>query len=159
MLRNFETVQALLNVLFSQESHIHTHSHWLIRAQFLTILGLFVLSFAYTFLWMSFLLCSCILTRFQTALWCSAAFSLNSLLIWNMHWLSPGLQLSFRTRVEEGLMLFAVSPGEQEEYVALQIHNGRPYFLFDPQVHHVHGLLCVCLSYKKPVSNVIDPNL
>ncbi|KAK7153113.1 hypothetical protein R3I93_011118 [Phoxinus phoxinus] len=48
-----------------------------------------------------------------------------------------GLQLSFRTRVEEGLMLFAVSPGEQEEYVALQIHNGRPYFLFDPQASAV----------------------
>lgn len=46
-------------------------------------------------------------------------------------------------------MLFAVSPGEQEEYVALQIHNGRPYFLFDPQVHHLHKPLCVCLSYEK----------
>ncbi|KAI2654417.1 Usherin [Labeo rohita] len=34
-------------------------------------------------------------------------------------------------------MLFAVSPGEQEEYVALQIHNGRPYFLFDPQASAV----------------------
>nr|XP_009291422.1 usherin [Danio rerio] len=48
-----------------------------------------------------------------------------------------GLQLSFRTRAEEGLLLFAVSPGEQEEYVALQIHNGRPYFLFDPQASAV----------------------
>ncbi|XP_016124971.1 usherin [Sinocyclocheilus grahami] len=48
-----------------------------------------------------------------------------------------GLQLSFRTHVEEGLLLFAVSPGEQEEYVALQIHNGRPYFLFDPQASAV----------------------
>ncbi len=62
---------------------------------------------------------------------------------------SPGLQLSFRTRVEEGLLLFAVSPGEQEEYVALQIRNGRPYFLFDPQVHHGHWPLCVCLCYPK----------
>ncbi|XP_016350129.1 usherin-like, partial [Sinocyclocheilus anshuiensis] len=48
-----------------------------------------------------------------------------------------GLQLSFRTHVEEGLLLFAVSPGEQEEYVALQIRNGRPYFLFDPQASAV----------------------
>uniref|UniRef100_A0A8C1J3X3 Usherin n=1 Tax=Cyprinus carpio TaxID=7962 RepID=A0A8C1J3X3_CYPCA len=48
-----------------------------------------------------------------------------------------GLQLSFRTRVEEGLLLFAVSPGEQEEYVALQIRKGRPYFLFDPQASAV----------------------
>ncbi|XP_065144388.2 usherin [Paramisgurnus dabryanus] len=48
-----------------------------------------------------------------------------------------GLQLSFRTRAEEGLILFAVSPGEQEEYVALQIHKGRPYFLFDPQASAV----------------------
>uniref|UniRef100_A0A671RF78 Usherin-like n=1 Tax=Sinocyclocheilus anshuiensis TaxID=1608454 RepID=A0A671RF78_9TELE len=50
---------------------------------------------------------------------------------------SLGLQLSFRTHVEEGLLLFAVSPGEQEEYVALQIRNGRPYFLFDPQASAV----------------------
>ncbi|XP_062863133.1 usherin [Trichomycterus rosablanca] len=48
-----------------------------------------------------------------------------------------GIKLSFRTRAEEGLILFAVSPGEQEEYVALQIHNGRPYFLFDPQASAV----------------------
>ncbi|XP_052001042.1 usherin [Xyrauchen texanus] len=48
-----------------------------------------------------------------------------------------GLQLSFRTRIEEGLILFAVSPGEQEEYIALQIHKGRPYFLFDPQASAV----------------------
>ncbi|KAF5890051.1 usherin isoform X1, partial [Clarias magur] len=44
-----------------------------------------------------------------------------------------GIQLSFRTRMEEGLILCALSPGEQEEFVALQMHNGRPYFLFDPQ--------------------------
>ncbi|XP_056624652.1 usherin [Triplophysa dalaica] len=48
-----------------------------------------------------------------------------------------GLQLSFRTRAEEGLILYAISPGEQEEYVALQIHKGRPYFLFDPQASAV----------------------
>lgn len=45
-----------------------------------------------------------------------------------------GVQLSFRTRMEEGLILCALSPGEQEEFVALQMRNGRPYFLFDPQV-------------------------
>ncbi|KAK6307053.1 hypothetical protein J4Q44_G00222010 [Coregonus suidteri] len=44
-----------------------------------------------------------------------------------------GLRLSFRTRASDGLLLCAVSPGNQEEYLALQIHNGRPYFLFDPQ--------------------------
>ncbi|KAM9466939.1 usherin [Clarias gariepinus] len=44
-----------------------------------------------------------------------------------------GIQLSFRTRMEEGLILCALSPGEQEEFVALQMRNGRPYFLFDPQ--------------------------
>ncbi|CDQ96127.1 unnamed protein product [Oncorhynchus mykiss] len=45
-----------------------------------------------------------------------------------------GLRLSFRTRASDGLLLCAVSPGNQEEYLALQIRNGRPYFLFDPQV-------------------------
>ncbi|KAJ8400312.1 hypothetical protein AAFF_G00396950 [Aldrovandia affinis] len=44
-----------------------------------------------------------------------------------------GFQLSFRTRAGEGLILCAISPGEQEEYVALQMHSGRPFFLFDPQ--------------------------
>ncbi|GAA6101831.1 usherin [Tachysurus ichikawai] len=44
------------------------------------------------------------------------------------------VQLSFRTRMEEGLILCALSPGDQEEFVALQMRNGRPYFLFDPQV-------------------------
>ncbi|XP_072555094.1 usherin isoform X5 [Paramormyrops kingsleyae] len=44
-----------------------------------------------------------------------------------------GIQLSFRTRAEEGLILCALSPGDQDEYIALQIRNGRPFFLFDPQ--------------------------
>ncbi|XP_003474286.2 usherin isoform X2 [Cavia porcellus] len=44
-----------------------------------------------------------------------------------------GLKASFRTRVSEGLILFAASPGDQEEYFALQLKEGRPYFLFDPQ--------------------------
>lgn len=48
---------------------------------------------------------------------------------------SPGIRASFRTRVPEGLIVFAASPGSQEEYFALQLKNGRPYFLFDPQVN------------------------
>nr|XP_019599683.1 PREDICTED: usherin isoform X2 [Rhinolophus sinicus] len=44
-----------------------------------------------------------------------------------------GVKASFRTRVPEGLIVFAASPGTQEEYFALQLKNGRPYFLFDPQ--------------------------
>ncbi|KAI5940642.1 Usherin [Manis javanica] len=44
-----------------------------------------------------------------------------------------GIRASFRTRVPEGLIVFAASPGSQEEYFALQLKNGRPYFLFDPQ--------------------------
>ncbi|XP_076156222.1 usherin [Alosa pseudoharengus] len=48
-----------------------------------------------------------------------------------------GLQLSFRTRALNGLMLCALSPGDQEEYVALQIQDGRPFFLFDPQASAV----------------------
>ncbi|KAG7266037.1 hypothetical protein CRUP_020339 [Coryphaenoides rupestris] len=44
-----------------------------------------------------------------------------------------GIQLSFRSRAADGLLLCAFSPGGQEEFLALQIQNGRPYFLFDPQ--------------------------
>ncbi|XP_041578632.1 usherin [Vulpes lagopus] len=44
-----------------------------------------------------------------------------------------GIKASFRTRVPEGLIVFAASPGNQEEYFALQLKNGRPCFLFDPQ--------------------------
>ncbi|KAM5300669.1 usherin [Glossophaga mutica] len=44
-----------------------------------------------------------------------------------------GIKASFRTRVPEGLIVFAASPGGQEEYFALQLKHGRPYFLFDPQ--------------------------
>uniref|UniRef100_A0A8D0R6P0 Usherin n=1 Tax=Sus scrofa TaxID=9823 RepID=A0A8D0R6P0_PIG len=44
-----------------------------------------------------------------------------------------GIKASFRTRVPEGLIVFAASPGSQEEYFALQLKHGRPYFLFDPQ--------------------------
>ncbi|XP_003419924.2 usherin [Loxodonta africana] len=44
-----------------------------------------------------------------------------------------GIKASFRARVPEGLIVFAASPDNQAEYVALQLKNGRPYFLFDPQ--------------------------
>ncbi|XP_038667644.1 usherin isoform X2 [Scyliorhinus canicula] len=44
-----------------------------------------------------------------------------------------GIKLSFKTSQPDGLILFAVSVGNQEEYVVLQIQNGHPFFLFDPQ--------------------------
>ncbi|XP_073409429.1 usherin [Dendrobates tinctorius] len=44
-----------------------------------------------------------------------------------------GIKVQFRTKEAEGLILCAVSAGTQEEYIVLQIRNGRPYFLFDPQ--------------------------
>ncbi|XP_052593935.1 usherin [Peromyscus californicus insignis] len=44
-----------------------------------------------------------------------------------------GIKASFRTRMPEGLIILAVSPDNQEEYFALQLKNGRPYFLSNPQ--------------------------
>ncbi|XP_075319241.1 usherin [Odontesthes bonariensis] len=44
-----------------------------------------------------------------------------------------GIELSFKTHSQDGLLLCAFSPGDQEEFLAIQIKNGRPYFLFDPQ--------------------------
>ncbi|XP_059204973.1 usherin [Centropristis striata] len=44
-----------------------------------------------------------------------------------------GVELNFKTRSPDGLLLCAFSPGSQEEFLAIQIKNGRPYFLFDPQ--------------------------
>ncbi|XP_051795531.1 usherin [Acanthochromis polyacanthus] len=44
-----------------------------------------------------------------------------------------GVKMSFKTRSPDGLLLCAFSPGNQEEFLAIQIKNGRPYFLFDPQ--------------------------
>ncbi|XP_061670381.1 usherin isoform X4 [Syngnathoides biaculeatus] len=44
-----------------------------------------------------------------------------------------GVELSFKTHSPDGLLFCALSPGNQEEFLALQIKNGRPYFLFDPQ--------------------------
>ncbi|KAF6731117.1 Usherin, partial [Oryzias melastigma] len=44
-----------------------------------------------------------------------------------------GIQISFKTRSPDGLLLCAFSPGDQEEFLAVQLKSGRPYFLFDPQ--------------------------
>nr|XP_040024120.1 usherin isoform X2 [Gasterosteus aculeatus aculeatus] len=44
-----------------------------------------------------------------------------------------GVELSFRTHSPNGLLLCAFSPGNQEEFLAIQLKNGQPYFLFDPQ--------------------------
>ncbi|KAM9016840.1 usherin [Ara ararauna] len=44
-----------------------------------------------------------------------------------------GIKVKFRTREPDGLIFFSASPGNQEEYIALQLRSGRPYFLFDPQ--------------------------
>ncbi|XP_021347323.1 usherin-like [Mizuhopecten yessoensis] len=54
-----------------------------------------------------------------------------------------GIQLWFRTRQRDGLLLYAASAGKQEEFLALQFRAGRPWFLFDPQG---------CVSYVE-----IDP--
>lgn len=51
--------------------------------------------------------------------------------------LLSGVELSFKTRSPDGLLLCAFSPGNQEEFLAVQIKGGRPYFLFDPQVCEV----------------------
>lgn len=48
--------------------------------------------------------------------------------------LESGVELSFKTQSPDGLLLCAFSPGNQEEFLAIQIKGGRPYFLFDPQV-------------------------
>lgn len=45
-----------------------------------------------------------------------------------------GIKVSFRTAEPDGIIFLSVSPGNQEEYIALQLQGGRPYFLFDPQV-------------------------
>ncbi|XP_010791101.1 usherin [Notothenia coriiceps] len=44
-----------------------------------------------------------------------------------------GVGLSFKTQSPDGLLLCAFSPGSQEEFLAIQLKNGLPYFLFDPQ--------------------------
>jgi usherin len=49
---------------------------------------------------------------------------------------SSGIKASFQTMVPEGLIVFAVAPGSQEEYFALQLKNGCPSFHFDTQVNY-----------------------
>ncbi|KAM6459617.1 usherin [Liasis olivaceus] len=44
-----------------------------------------------------------------------------------------GIKMSFKTTELEGLLFLSMSPGNQEEYIVLQLKRGRPYFLFDPQ--------------------------
>ncbi|XP_070688414.1 usherin [Pempheris klunzingeri] len=44
-----------------------------------------------------------------------------------------GVELSFKTLAPDGLLLCAFSPGNQDEFLAIHIKNGRLYFLFDPQ--------------------------
>ena len=44
-----------------------------------------------------------------------------------------GIELEFKTTQQNGLLFFAASEGGQEEFLALQIDKGRPYFLYDPQ--------------------------
>uniref|UniRef100_A0A8B9SU76 Usherin n=1 Tax=Anas platyrhynchos TaxID=8839 RepID=A0A8B9SU76_ANAPL len=44
-----------------------------------------------------------------------------------------GIKVKFKTQEPDGLIFFSASPGNQEEYIALQLRSGRPYFLFDPQ--------------------------
>lgn len=66
--------------------------------------------------------------------------------------LSPfvsGVELSFKTRASDGLLLCSFSPGNQEEFLAVQIKNGRLYFLFDPQVGNVfQKRLCIIETFK-----------
>ena len=44
-----------------------------------------------------------------------------------------GFELEFKTRDSNGLLVFLASQGRQEEYVALQLKSGRPWFVFDTQ--------------------------
>ncbi|XP_070813494.1 usherin [Pituophis catenifer annectens] len=44
-----------------------------------------------------------------------------------------GIKISFKTAELDGLLFLCMSPGNQEEYIVLQLRRGRPYFLFDPQ--------------------------
>ncbi|EGV92554.1 Usherin [Cricetulus griseus] len=53
---------------------------------------------------------------------------------------SKSIKASFQTRMPEGLIVLAVSPDSQEEYFALQLKNGRPYFLSNPQLNVVVAL-------------------
>lgn len=46
---------------------------------------------------------------------------------------SLGIQIRFRTFQRDGLLLFAASPGNQDEMIVLQFRAGRPWLIFDPQ--------------------------
>lgn len=75
--------------------------------------------------------------------------------------LSPfvsGVELSFKTRAPDGLLLCSFSPGNQEEFLAVQIKNGRPYFLFDPQVGNVHFVCCCIYLYLLIVHFCLTPD-
>ena len=43
-----------------------------------------------------------------------------------------GISLYFKTTTKDGLLFFLASEG-QDEFVAIQLRAGRPWFLFDPQ--------------------------
>ncbi|OCT77585.1 hypothetical protein XELAEV_18028675mg, partial [Xenopus laevis] len=64
-----------------------------------------------------------------------------------------GIKIQFRTKEPDGLILCAVSAGMQEELIALQIRNGRPYFLFDPQsagCSEMPHVLCISTLHEVP---------
>lgn len=44
-----------------------------------------------------------------------------------------GIRFWFRTSLRDGLLMFAGSLGNQDEFIAVQFKAGRPWFLFDPQ--------------------------
>ena len=56
-----------------------------------------------------------------------------------------GFELWFKTRQLDGLLLFAATEGGQEEFVAIQLRAGRPWFLFDPQGKCCIHMLIICL--------------
>lgn len=60
-----------------------------------------------------------------------------------------GVKLSFKTWSPDGLLLSAFSPGHQEEFLAIQIKNGRPYFLFDPQVPYLTFFIIIISIIKR----------
>lgn len=73
----------------------------------------------------------------------------NEILEISFSYFVSGVELSFKTRSPDGLLLCAFSPGNQEEFLAIQLKNGRPYFLFDPQVcymllHFYKSVKCEC---------------
>lgn len=59
--------------------------------------------------------------------------------------------MSFKTRSPDGLLLCAFSPGDQEEFLAVQLKNGRPYFLFDPQVFYFKQVMYVLEVEKNQI--------